>query len=1421
MTRPALNGEQWLASAVSGGLPEPSRPRWQPLRVGIVNLWEYDNAEFWFADGRLVLRGGNGAGKTKVLELTTLMLLRGEIAPSVLDPFGSQHRTMRFNLLPTGEGDDPRRPADSGLGYAWAEFGRRDETGRAHYFVCGLGASARRATGTSGVTTWQFITQLRPGHDFQLSSVDRPLEHKELKKLGGVAVLENATRYRAKLAGELFGLEADGYDNLTQLLKQLRKPKLGERLNPSSLAETLRDALPPLAANEISQLAEGWERLELLRDAVEQSKKAAVQVAQFVRAAWRPWASVVVRRRADQLASTTTELDNATRTRRLEQTRLVRANAEVERVDAELSDGKRHHADRNTELRELLDSQAFQDAVGAATRVESLRSECGSLRDQLGRAERRAGDARRAVGIATSAADAERGNVRSARDNADQCAQQARSTADSAGLLRSVEQHLPGHDLPGHDLPALLAELRVRTERSDHLRRLERIFSNAVHEAEKSAETVKNRQSDVDDAARDEVAAEGGVQAAVDTLRQQIREWARSTAVAGCTDEQVETWCDLVAELTVADPNDNAARRRASPSAAVRTHLDGVGDALRARREELRCRRDPLVREQGTVAAEPARVRAGTEAPPRPPAGWLRRERLDPAAEAAADAGAPLWRCVRPAADLPADQLDLLEATLAAAGLLDARITPDGSLSTADGTELVDVQFYRGDGRVDGDTLAAVLEPTSAGGVPPAVIRSALRGIGWHRSRPSSDQRGAWLAGDGTWRLGPLTGRAEPVQSASYLGATAREAARQRAIEQLESRLRELATRIGSLDGPLDEVARRLSTLDSETHRLPAERPVTDEVARWWERQVLLATCQQRLTLAQEVHHEREKAKDAAWAAFAEYAARHAFPVCELDAIAGALHTYRDALSSLESALDLLRLRESALDTAGQMLAGQQDLLTAAEHECNDLAELARQAEVRLRTAEEALGADHRQQLQRRDELDDTIRELATRIELVRTRLTDARVAATKAEDTLATHEERRRAAELVRDAAFTSWWETFDAGLAQLLGIPEPDRRDAEAAGESTRTARREISVTADAVAEDRAWRRCYAQLNELRHHLLPDRDAQVLDDLEDIDAAAGGATIQRVIILADGATGWQAPHEASDTLAERVREHESTFDAEQQRVLTTLLGSAFIEHLKDRLDYTARTFKEINTQLAAHPTLHGHAVRLKWEAEPTDPDAGAVVTALSQGYHELGPQRQEQVRSFLARKIDAARADASADGVADWKEQLGSALDYRGWLRISLQYRPGAASSWVLFDAAKHAAKSGGEKVVLLSQPLFAAAVVAYNAASERAPRWVWLDEAMTGVDAGIKASFMGLTVSFDLDVMLTAHDEWCNYPTVPAVAVYDLARQQNLPGVDAMPYLWFGGELTPVDMAASPASPGNGKIHAANPLASMTAD
>jgi len=43
--------------------------RFRPTRAGVINVWDYVDEEWAFADGRLALRGHNGSGKTKALEV--------------------------------------------------------------------------------------------------------------------------------------------------------------------------------------------------------------------------------------------------------------------------------------------------------------------------------------------------------------------------------------------------------------------------------------------------------------------------------------------------------------------------------------------------------------------------------------------------------------------------------------------------------------------------------------------------------------------------------------------------------------------------------------------------------------------------------------------------------------------------------------------------------------------------------------------------------------------------------------------------------------------------------------------------------------------------------------------------------------------------------------------------------------------------------------------------------------------------------------------------------------------------------------------------------------------------------------------------------------------------------------------------------
>ncbi|MCX2730670.1 TIGR02680 family protein [Saccharopolyspora sp. NFXS83] len=1372
MTPPRRSGEQWLSAALSGGLPEPARHRWQPLRVGIVNLWEYSQDEFWFADGRLVLRGGNGAGKTKVLELTTLMLLRGEVGPTVLDPFGSQSRTMRFNLLPTGEPDDPRPPADSSSGYAWAEFGRIDETGEPRYFVLGLGVSARRGSGTGSVTTWHLITPLRPGSDLRLLAAGRPIDRGELKKITGVTVPDGARSYRAQVAAELFGLDPDAYDNLTALLKQLRKPKLGERLDPTSLAETLRAALPPLANAEVDQLAHGWENLERLRAAVDETRHAARQLAVFVRTGWKPWAQTVVRRRADALSRATTGLDDTTKKRRAAESSLDAAAQQVEelgRCVTEAGTAQQHH---EIELRELLESPAYQEAADAVRRVDDLGVQFRAMDERCTAAERRRAVAEKELSQVRANAEAAAEKVRTADLDADRASDVVREAAPRAGLRDSADRYLPPRDLA-----ALLVDHSKRRERFARLRELHHDHERAEREVATSAGILADRAEMLTDAAEEQEAAYREVTTTVDTLRGEIREWNATATSARADEATVEEWCELVADLT-SPPRDAEPSR--SPAAEIAHHIAGVRDHYLGQRQHSEHELSAVTADRDTVAARLDEVSTAAVRTPEAPAGWRRRDR--PASTD--DQGAPLWECVRPVAGASAVEVDMLEASLAASGLLDAWIHPDGGLSPSAGGLPVDTLVLGGAERPS-NGLTAVLEPTPVGGVPASTIRSVLAAIGWFDTRPADDGPAVWLAADGTWRCAALTGRAEPVQPASYLGATAREAARRREEQRLRARLAELDSSITEWTERIDAIDGDLHRLAGERDRAPRDRMVTDAVSTWRERERQVERCRQEVTRAEETHRRSEAGRDQAWATFSGYASEHAFPVRDLAAHEEALRDYQQALKELKHRLELLSVHTGARSQVDEELTSADTRFEDVTAELEKLRGEQNQIGIKLAAAQRSLTTDDKEKLDRRGVLDTALANIRADLVKLNADHSEARGEMARAEEVLDRHEAHRKDAEQQRDTALESWWEVFDIGLAQPIGFAEPERRTVESARDSMRAARRELPEAAD---QDRRWRACQDKLTELRQILLPDRDAKVLE------SGSAGAP-PRIVVLVDSASGWQQPTAAEALLTDQAQEQEGSFDAEQQRVLTTLLGSTFIEHLKDRLDYTRRTFTDINDQLAGRSTRYGSAVRLRWTADPTDPDSGTVVDALSQGYQQLSPARQDQVRSFLSRRIDRARSVAADTGSGDWREQLSEALDYRSWLKISLEYQPGSTARWVPFDAAKHGSKSGGEKVVLLSHPLFAAAVVAYNAADAQAPRCVWLDEAMTGVDEEIKASFMGLTVDFDLDVMLTAHDEWCRYSTVPAVAVYDLARHKGFPGVDSIPYLWRGGEWTAV--------------------------
>jgi hypothetical protein len=104
----------------------------------------------------------------------------------------------------------------------------------------------------------------------------------------------------------------------------------------------------------------------------------------------------------------------------------------------------------------------------------------------------------------------------------------------------------------------------------------------------------------------------------------------------------------------------------------------------------------------------------------------------------------------------------------------------------------------------------------------------------------------------------------------------------------------------------------------------------------------------------------------------------------------------------------------------------------------------------------------------------------------------------------------------------------------------------------------------------------------------------------------------------------------------------------------------------------------------------------------------------------------------------------------------------------------------------------------------PQFAAAAAHYRSAP-LAPRLILLDEAFVGVDSDMRRKCMDLLTIFDLDLVMTSEREWGCYPTVPALAIYQLSRRDGIDAVGITRWVWNGkkcaSDASPVITASAP--------------------
>lgn len=1375
-----------------------SENRWEAYRAGILNYWYYDEAEFYFSGGRLLLRGSNGSGKSVTMQSLVTVLLDGIKRADRLDSFGSKSRTMDDYLLGEKEISD----YEERTGYLYLEYRRKNSS---QYITTGIGLHARR--GSSKVDFWGFILQngRRIGEDLYLYRLSKnpetgeeqkiPLTRRELENAIGTdgRVTTEQREYMAMVNQHIFGYEDIGkYEELMKLLIQLRSPKLSRDFKPSVIYEILDASLPTLSEEDLRPLAETLENMEKTRLAIEQLKREQGAFSQICQA-YTNYNRAVLAERALAVEESKSNLDRLIKREKEQQARLAETAAKAAAAEARQRELMVEQESLREEQLSLQEHEAYKAAEAkkeAEATLQREQAEKQRREDALSQKRRRELD------------------LEELQKKEEQ--EMDRLGREATELLEELDTLAGEADFKAHvafsenfDLASPTAEehlLLWRNERQKHdqkLRQLHKLLLSYEHLEEQTRQG--NWELGEERKLLDELRYKlEKLQDQLENTRQQLvkefYEWkTRWSSILPLDKIQENNFASSLSELyngtewmevenLLGDATGEKQRSLDASIGLVRLHKEETEKALSAARKELQILRE-------TKEAEPEIEECCLTA----------RKEL-------ASQGVtflPFYEATEYRPNLTAEMRERLESALLSAGILNALILPDNKTAATLPESMRGSVLLSSEPILLGESLLDYLEPVAGdSSLSPQRIADILGSIAVTGDlyAPSPASLSVNIS-QGGYALGPLTGRAAERPAALFIGKQARESYRRQQIEEKEAEIRALLADWEANKAREEELLLTCDNLKKARVSFPspeAARKINDDIrsnmqdiSRQEQRLEALDLKQKEMALR--LREERSNltqmrgdtplsfssaAYETASTVLTEYGEEwHSLTHLRSDYVHNAelFARHGEEIEYVREEVDALKGETLDKELA---IARLRKTIEALERQL---------AEMDASAIENRIAACLQRLAQIPSELNHVARTLGETAQLQQSLTEELK--------TISRHH-------ALYTLLYEKWQQLTDKEKERDFPLGDKSLKELM---QGWQKKREDTSLHVLAGRVENAYAQQRDKIAEYRFALKENiDDIGGLPDMSEEDKELflpHWKTLRdysvRQIALTETVGTPLSPYEQLDLLKSHLTEQENLLSEQDKKIYQEIILNSIGRTISDKIYGAEDWIRKMNALMSKSETSSALRFRLEWKPLTGDDDNELDTADLVELLH-TDPQLMKEddlkkLEAHFATRIRKAReaAEANEKDAEAFEASVREQLDYRRWFRFRLYYDKGEQIKRRELTDKAFFRFSGGEKAMAMYVPLFSAAYSRYQDAGADAPRLITLDEAFAGVDEQNMRDMFRLVEQMGFNYIMNSQAIWGDYDVVPELNIYELLRPLNANFVSLLGYHWDGKE------------------------------